>query len=34
MWMVAGFLMLATETLVPGFFLLFFGIGAVFMGFF
>lgn len=34
MWMVAGFIMLATETLVPGFFLLFFGIGAVFMGFF
>lgn len=32
--MVAGFIMLATETLVPGFFLLFFGIGAVFMGFF
>lgn len=32
--MVAGFAMLATETLVPGFFLLFFGIGAVFMGFF
>jgi membrane protein implicated in regulation of membrane protease activity len=34
MWMVAGFIMLATETLIPGFFLLFFGIGAVFMGFF
>ena len=34
MWMVAGFIMLATESLVPGFFLLFFGIGAVFMGFF
>jgi membrane protein implicated in regulation of membrane protease activity len=34
MWMVAGFIMLATETVVPGFFLLFFGIGAVFMGFF
>ena len=34
MWMVAGFAMLATETIVPGFFLLFFGIGAVFMGFF
>jgi membrane protein implicated in regulation of membrane protease activity len=34
MWMVAGFIMLATETLVPGFFLFFFGIGAVFMGFF
>ncbi len=32
--MVAGFIMLATETLVPGFFLFFFGIGAVFMGFF
>lgn len=34
MWMVAGFIMLATETVVPGFFLLFFGVGAVFMGFF
>ena len=34
MWMVAGFIMLATEILVPSFFLLFFGIGAVFMGFF
>lgn len=34
MWMVAGFFMLATETLVPGFFLFFFGLGAVFMGFF
>jgi inner membrane protein len=34
MWMVAGFAMLATETIVPGFFLLFFGMGAVFMGFF
>ncbi len=32
--MVAGFAMLATESIVPGFFLLFFGIGAVFMGFF
>ena len=32
--MVAGFFMLATETVVPGFFLLFFGLGAVFMGFF
>jgi inner membrane protein len=32
--MVAGFAMLATETIVPGFFLLFFGMGAVFMGFF
>ena len=34
MWMVAGFIMLATEMVVPGFFLLFFGIGAVLMGFF
>jgi membrane protein implicated in regulation of membrane protease activity len=34
MWMVAGFAMLAAETLVPGFFLLFFGVGAVFMGLF
>lgn len=34
MWMVAGFIMLATESVVPGFFLLFFGFGAVFMGFF
>jgi len=34
MWMVAGFFMLATETIVPGFFLLFFGISAVIMGFF
>ncbi|WP_031494971.1 NfeD family protein [Bryobacter aggregatus] len=34
MWMVAGFAMLATEAVVPGFFLLFFGFGAVFMGFF
>ena len=34
MWMVAGFLMLATEAVVPGFFLLFFGISAVLMGFF
>jgi membrane protein implicated in regulation of membrane protease activity len=34
MWMVAGFVMLATEMLLPGFFLLFFGMGAVFMGFF
>ncbi len=34
MWMVAGFVMLATESVVPGFFLLFFGFGAVFMGFF
>jgi len=32
--MVGGFLMLATEIFTPGFFLLFFGIGAVFMGFF
>lgn len=34
MWMVAGFLLLALETVTPGFFLLFFGAGAVFMGFF
>ena len=34
MWMVAGFVMLATESVIPGFFLLFFGFGAVFMGFF
>jgi len=34
MWMVGGFLMLATEIFTPSFFLLFFGIGAVFMGFF
>ncbi|MBZ2185232.1 MAG: NfeD family protein [Bryobacter sp.] len=34
MWMVAGFAMLAAETIVPGFFLLFFGVGAVFMGLF
>lgn len=34
MWMVAGFFMLAAETLIPGFLLFFFGIGAVFMGFF
>ncbi len=32
--MVAGFAMLAAETIVPGFFLLFFGVGAVFMGLF
>ena len=32
--MVGGFLMLATEIFTPSFFLLFFGIGAVFMGFF
>ncbi len=32
--MVAGFIMLATESVIPGFFLLFFGFGAVFMGFF
>jgi inner membrane protein len=34
MWMCAGFLLLALETVTPGFFLLFFGFGAVFMGFF
>lgn len=34
MWMVAGFAMLATEMLIPSFFLLFFGVGAVFMGLF
>ena len=32
--MVLGFALLAAEALTPGFFLLFFGIGAVFMGFF
>lgn len=32
--MVGGFLLLALETTTPGFFLLFFGFGAVFMGFF
>ncbi len=32
--MVAGFLLLALESVTPGFFLLFFGFGAVFMGFF
>lgn len=31
--MAGGFLLLATETLAPGVFLLFFGLGAVFMGF-
>lgn len=34
MWMVAGFILLALESITPGFFLLFFGAGAVFMGFF
>jgi hypothetical protein len=34
MWMCAGFLLLALESVTPGFFLLFFGLGAVFMGFF
>ncbi len=34
MWMVGGFALLALETLTPGFFLIFFGFGAVFMGFF
>lgn len=34
MWMVGGFLLLALEAVTPGFFLLFFGFGAVFMGFF
>lgn len=33
-WMVGGFLLLALETVTPGFFLLFFGVGAVMMGFF
>ncbi len=32
--MVAGFIMLAAEILMPSFFLFFFGMGAVFMGFF
>ncbi len=32
--MVGGFLLLALEAVTPGFFLLFFGLGAVFMGFF
>lgn len=34
MWMVAGCLMLAAEMFAPGLFLLFFGVGAVFMGLF
>ncbi|MDX2266542.1 MAG: NfeD family protein [Bryobacter sp.] len=34
MWMVGGFALLALETFTPGFFLLFFGFGAIFMGFF
>ncbi len=33
-WMVAGFLLLATEIFVPSFFLFFFGLGAVCMGLF
>jgi len=34
MWMVAGFLLLATEIFVPSFFLFFFGLGAACMGLF
>jgi membrane protein implicated in regulation of membrane protease activity len=34
MWMVGGFILLALEVVTPSFFLMFFGLGAIFMGFF